>query len=213
MIRPAFFLAALSLTLGCDLLFGPPPVVLGEEGEGEEGEGEEGEGEEGEGEEGEGEGAGEGEGEGAGEGEGEAGEGEGEVVCTALFPTATTATIDALGPAVLQGQSASPPADLQIELYGAQDAGLTQPLGSGVNANYQSCGQCLRATFDGKSFFQSDGFMVLDSDPAVSNAIQGRVQSAQLVEVTIDDTFLSTPVPGGACLTIDSWTFDVAVAP
>ncbi|MCA9518236.1 MAG: hypothetical protein KC635_25040, partial [Myxococcales bacterium] len=97
---------------------------------------------------------------------------------------------------------------LQLEFYSAA-TGNNIALATGANANYETCNQCVRAFVDVdgggplRQFFQSAGTMSL---AAGSNVELGPVTigftGLRLVEVTVDDSFVSTPVPGGACIDV-----------
>ncbi|NUO49492.1 MAG: hypothetical protein HOV80_11615 [Polyangiaceae bacterium] len=98
------------------------------------------------------------------------------------------------------------PDELALEFYevGADPFPTgTIDLGAGENANYQSCSTCVvyREDFGeegpNKVFFQQSGTMSLGatSFPAPT----GELTDVTLIEVTIADTFLSTPVEGGGC--------------
>ena len=104
---------------------------------------------------------------------------------------------------------------ISFEFY-SPDSGLprtgTFDLGSGVNANYATCEQCIIVYQDyidpatpTKTFFQTAGSITIDSHtiPGVTAAIGLSWESVTLAEVTIEpDTFVSTLVPDGACYTI-----------
>jgi hypothetical protein len=93
---------------------------------------------------------------------------------------------------------------LTMEFY-SPDVG-TFDLGSGGNANYASCLQCIIAYVEGSgpAFFQSAGTLKVSKDPT-SSALDAELVDVTLVQVTIDYvTFESTPIPGGDCLQISS---------
>jgi hypothetical protein len=94
---------------------------------------------------------------------------------------------------------------LSLEFY-APDFGVFD-LGSGGNANYASCLQCVLAYVDegsGPFFFQSAGFLHVNEDPT-NSVLDAELSDVTLVEVTIDPaTFESTPVTDGDCLHISS---------
>jgi hypothetical protein len=110
------------------------------------------------------------------------------------------------------------PDQLRLELYeisGPQMTG-TFDLAAPPDHNYQTCDRCvlLYADFiDGaptRYFFQASGTMQLDSvDSPPGPVSAATLTDIQLIEVTIDPTtYVSTPVPGGACLTLDTMTWD-----
>jgi hypothetical protein len=112
------------------------------------------------------------------------------------------------------------PDELSLEFY---EVGVepfptgTIDLAAGANANYQACTTCIihREDFGdegpAKVFFQQSGTMTLGatSYPAPT----GELTDVTLIEVTIADTFLSTPVEGGACYHIASASFAFEPAP
>ena len=94
---------------------------------------------------------------------------------------------------------------LRLEFYtptiGAFDLGL------GNNANYSTCIQCILAYVDngsGPFFFQTAGTVSVNDDPTDS-VLDAELVDVTLMEVTIDpETYVSTLVPGGDCLHIQS---------
>jgi len=92
---------------------------------------------------------------------------------------------------------------LRLEFY-APDTG-TFDLGSGNNANYSSCLQCVLAFVDegsGPLFFQAAGSLSVNGDPT-NSVLDAELSDVTLMEVTIDpETYVSTLVPGGDCLHI-----------
>jgi hypothetical protein len=103
---------------------------------------------------------------------------------------------------------------ISFEFYanGAPITAGTFDLGSGDNANYATCSQCVRVIMDidtgtgvpQKIFYQTGGTLTVDamtlpgSDPIVLSW-----QNVTLAEVYIDpSTFESTLVPNGDCFTI-----------
>ena len=105
--------------------------------------------------------------------------------------------------------------DPMVKVFFNGDEGLTTPkvgtydLGSGNNANYATCTECVLVHSDFvdetyKTFFQESGTIVVKSYNETSKIIEGTI-SARLVEVTMDDNTLeSTPVPDGACFEIET---------
>jgi hypothetical protein len=75
------------------------------------------------------------------------------------------------------------------------------------NDNYSTCTTCVSIYQDqpdgspaGKIFFQSAGSLTLDPTPPLGDPeVAFSLNAVQLVEVTIDENFVSTPVPGGDC--------------
>lgn len=94
-------------------------------------------------------------------------------------------------------------------------------LGSGDNANYETCVECLLlyedVDFDnnehGRIFFQQKGELVFDE--AKEGTFESRGHgSFRLVEVEIDeDTNKSAHVPGGACYEVENLTWDTICIP
>ena len=94
-------------------------------------------------------------------------------------------------------------------------------LGSGDNANYETCVECLRlyedVDFDnneyGRTFFQQKGELVFDEVKEGTFESRGH-GSFRLVEVEIDDySSVSTPIPGGACYEVENLTWDTICTP
>ena len=87
-------------------------------------------------------------------------------------------------------------------------------LASGNNASFATCDQCVLVTQDvsgttaSKYFYQSAGSIQVNKPPISSGGISGSLSNVTLVEVTIDSNYVSTPVPGGACLHVSSASFD-----
>ena len=90
----------------------------------------------------------------------------------------------------------------------------TYNLGTGDNANYQTCTECVRYLTDyvedegyAHQYFQKSGTLKIDGVDDYGN-IKGTI-AATLIEVTINsDTYESTPVAGGACFEIETANFD-----
>lgn len=92
-------------------------------------------------------------------------------------------------------------------------------LGAGVQANYSTCTACVTVDEDvddsgesARTYFQAAG--TVDLGQTMLLPIAGSFSNVTLVEVTIDpDTWVSTPVADGACLLIESQSFDVEAPP
>lgn len=101
--------------------------------------------------------------------------------------------------------SGGPEEDALELLLFSSVAPATVELGSGVNANWESCSECLlfNEDLDGvnsaRMLFQASGQLTLGAAPGAAT-MPLTFQSVRLVEVTIDDMEHSTPVPGGKCL-------------
>jgi hypothetical protein len=100
----------------------------------------------------------------------------------------------------------------------------TFDIGTPMDTQYLTCSRCLRlrqdfAMLSETTYLQSDGEMVVDAmsdqmngDPIVS------LSDVTFVETTIDfaepdPTYVSTPVPGGACLHLAEHSFEVPDGP
>jgi len=67
-------------------------------------------------------------------------------------------------------------------------------------------------------FFQESGLMVVNkvqesSNPDVLPKSKGTLLNTKLVEVTVDGSYNTTPVPNGKCLTIESYNWDNTCTP
>jgi hypothetical protein len=103
-----------------------------------------------------------------------------------------------------------------IEFYGTQTAGTFDLAGT----NYVDCQWCVMIAQDNiddpnatpKSFFQQAGSIVIEDLNAVGGEMggesKGHLEGVRLVEVTIGSDYTSTPVPGGACITIAEASWD-----
>lgn len=102
---------------------------------------------------------------------------------------------------------------VQLEFY--TNGTGTFELASNVNDNYASCNQCVRVIEDfvdsetsGREFFQREGSITVDAStpPRAGGGLTATLTDVVLEEVTIDpdNNFVSTPVPGGACLRLVS---------
>lgn len=98
--------------------------------------------------------------------------------------------------------------EYQFEFYSGIEASLsgTFDLHAGNQANYSSCAVCVRAFGRGsngmvmKQYFQSAGSLTLTEDPFTNQHMIASITGLQLEEVTVNSqTFVSTPVAGGAC--------------
>jgi len=149
----------------------------------------------------------------------------GGTVCTPIELTATSAAFNVGLPGYWSFDVASVGGAnidyIDMEFY-ADDTG-TFDLAADGNDNYQTCSQCVRFYLDVDTgtgdfvhqAFAVSGSMTIDaSTPPVSQDVEliGTVQ-AELVEVTVDGSFLSTPVDGGACYTLTLTTLEGAPQP
>lgn len=107
---------------------------------------------------------------------------------------------------------------------GIEMAGLsgTFALDSGNQMNYSSCALCFLAFTTATDamgnplhiFFQSGGSVTLSEDPFTRQHMMGSVSNLTMTEVTIDpNTFASTPVPGGLCVTFGNETLNADNVP
>jgi hypothetical protein len=93
----------------------------------------------------------------------------------------------------------------------------------GVNDNYSTCHQCIRLIEDldfdagmvANVYFQSQGTIDIDpSSDVFGTSLSATLTGVRLVEVTIDPmTFVSTPVPDGACADIVDGTITGTAIP
>lgn len=105
---------------------------------------------------------------------------------------------------------------LTFEFYSGTDLTQTIDLASGDYANYKTCAACLRlVTINDagdmllRAYFQSGGTIKLTGDPLTTQHLTLTATDVSLDEVMIDpDTYESTPVPGGKCLSLGSFTLD-----
>lgn len=97
----------------------------------------------------------------------------------------------------------------------------TIDLGSGNNANYETCLECFLLYEDidftnnwyERTFFQQSGELVFEEVKEGTMESKGHA-SFRLVEVEIDDyTSESTPVPGGACYDVENLTWNTICVP
>ncbi|NVB80466.1 MAG: hypothetical protein HOV81_18885 [Kofleriaceae bacterium] len=144
---------------------------------------------------------------------------------TAIAPTQTLADSneDAIlwsGP-VTTNLGATGDTLVQFEFYSGLD-NLTAPidLAAGNQANYQTCAACIRVlainaagNMIEKQYFQSGGTLTLTEDPFTHQRMVGSVTNLSLVEVTVDDMYKSTPVPGGVCLSLGNLTLNADAVP
>ncbi len=112
---------------------------------------------------------------------------------------------------------------INFEFYSGIESSLTAPLNlaTGNQGNYETCAACIRvvalnAAGDAvvKTFFQDGGTMTLTEDPFTNQKMLGTATDVSLVEVTIDEnTFKSTLVPGGVCLSLGTITLNADAVP
>jgi hypothetical protein len=105
----------------------------------------------------------------------------------------------------------------QFEFYGGIESSLagTFDLKAGNQSNYSTCAICVRAFVLGadgmvaKQFFQSGGSITLTQDPLTNKHLIASLTNLQLEEVTVaQQTFVSTPVPGGECANFADYSVD-----
>lgn len=80
--------------------------------------------------------------------------------------------------------------------------------------NYKTCARCITARADRGNgqiiFYASEGTLEIEaSSKQLGGTISAQVTNLKLVEVTIANDYTSTPVPGGACITIASAEIEV----
>ena len=101
---------------------------------------------------------------------------------------------------------------LFVELYGAYVSGGiitgSHTLGVGADDNYQTCAYCVRmlrcsdaqCSSSDMVFFATGGTLDLTTLSEVGQgAFEGSISGLSMVEVTIDEQYVSTEVPGGEC--------------
>jgi hypothetical protein len=94
----------------------------------------------------------------------------------------------------------------------------TFDLSAGGDDNYATCSRCVRVvdpSVSGKGFFQQSGTLVVDATSDQLNGLaSGTLTNITLIQVNIDpNTFVSTPVPNGACLHLASAAFQIGPPP
>lgn len=80
------------------------------------------------------------------------------------------------------------------------------------DANYKTCARCILVNADGnqKVFYASEGTLeIAAGSKQLGGSIDATITNLKLVEVTIAGDYTSTPVPGGACLTVASAVIQV----
>ncbi|HEX5058818.1 MAG TPA: pre-peptidase C-terminal domain-containing protein [Kofleriaceae bacterium] len=107
--------------------------------------------------------------------------------------------------------------EYQFEFYDNIESSLmgTFDLKAGNQSNYSTCAICVRA-FERdaqgqvvKQYYQSGGSITLTEDPFTNKRLVGSLTDLQLEEVTIaQQTFVSTPVPGGKCGNFGGYAVD-----
>jgi hypothetical protein len=111
---------------------------------------------------------------------------------------------------------------VQFEFYSGIETSLTGAidLSAGNQNNYSTCAACIRVIVNDttgmpvKQFFQDGGTLNLSIDPLTSEHMTGTASDVSLIEVTIDSqTFASTPVVGGTCVTLGTLALDAGPAP
>ena len=87
----------------------------------------------------------------------------------------------------------------------------------GLNDNLKTCEQCvlIHQLDDNdeteKVFFQSEGMLHIEKGEATSGESIGNITNIKLIEVTIGEQYLSTPVENGDCIEIETnatWNWD-----
>lgn len=137
--------------------------------------------------------------------------------CTALNVVALTVNPggNLLADVAVEGPD---PDQFQIQFYELNDAQMpgTFDLAAAPDDNYASCDRCVLVFADldvdgapAKIFYQESGTMQLDSIESPPGPVTaGSLSNVKLIEVTIAEDFTSTPVPGGACLTLAAVAWD-----
>ena len=109
---------------------------------------------------------------------------------------------------------------LLLTLYGAgANAPGTFDLATGDDANFATCAHCVTVVSGPQDastlFYQTAGSLTVQATPdAYEGGVRGTLSGLTLVEVTLDPrTLVSTPVPGGRCLTLASISIEVEPPP
>lgn len=109
--------------------------------------------------------------------------------------------------------------DLYVEMnrYGDTEYVGTFPLGgTGPDGNFGSCAHCVAAFYGttiAHGYFADAGTLELRADPFTLE-LDMVLEGARLIEVTIGGpTLMSTPVPGGDCITLSRIEVDVTFPP
>lgn len=120
---------------------------------------------------------------------------------------------------VSPGFGATDPERLQLEFYAVGPVVSIGPgtvaLGTGSNANYETCTTCVRVFQDiageipAKQFFARSGSLVLRAD-ALQSHLDATLVDVVLEEVTLTPDFISTPVTDGACISIPTATLSTS---
>lgn len=110
------------------------------------------------------------------------------------------------------------PDELWIELLGDLDQSGEIALGSGDNASYASCTECVSVVVDvdvenetyGYDLFQREGTLTIDpATPPSGLTLKATLTGLAFIEVTYDEeTLESTPVRDGACYEIGTVTLE-----
>lgn len=105
--------------------------------------------------------------------------------------------------------------ELRVELYDGYApfdpvrTTLTNHVLAGPDLNYATCGLCLRVVqtqgANAKVYFATGGTVTLTN---VVGRVKGSASNLTFEEVTIEDDYTSTPVPGGCKTAITSISFD-----
>lgn len=106
---------------------------------------------------------------------------------------------------------------ISMQFYESPDESLdgaatgTFALGTDIDANFETCARCLRLYQDagsaalGKIFFATSGTLTVEpSSLQMAGSPYFSLRDVTLVEVTIDDDDVSTPVPNGECVHFDA---------
>jgi hypothetical protein len=151
--------------------------------------------------------------------------------CDAATPTGALAVFDgtdesfvAWSQPVTVAVAGADQINLNFEFYSGIESSLSGALDltAGNQNNYATCAACVRiAAFDAdgnlvKEFFQDGGTLNLTEDPFTNGKLVGTADDVSLVEVSInrdDQSYTSTPVSGGVCLTLGALTLNADSVP
>jgi hypothetical protein len=105
--------------------------------------------------------------------------------------------------------------EIQASPYDGDRTG-TFDLTQNGDDNYLTCARCILVYADAgqKTFYASAGTLeIAAGSKQLGGTMDATITNLKLVEVTIDDDAISTPVPDGACLTVASATIHVEAPP
>lgn len=113
------------------------------------------------------------------------------------YETATTPTVDAVYDSL----------SILFERYSPEPDIGTFELGTGADADFGTCARCvyMRGATRERAYFADRGTLVSRTDP-YSRRPDMTITNLRLIEVDVDGTRSSTPVPGGGCIEVAELT-------